>query len=39
MPTRSAQAEQVTPLYGAVDVKTLQAAVTQARAGTFQGTE
>lgn len=39
MPIHNAQAEQVTPLYGAVDAKTLQAAVTHARAGTFQGTE
>ncbi|WP_442983925.1 DsbA family protein [Serratia marcescens] len=33
MPTRDARAEQVTPLYGAVDVKALQAAVAQAKAG------
>lgn len=33
MPTRDARADQVTPLYGAVDVKALQAAVAQAKAG------
>ncbi|MEL5558507.1 DsbA family protein [Serratia ureilytica] len=33
MPTFEARAEQVTPLYGAVDVKALQAAVVQAKAG------
>ncbi|MGP3122694.1 DsbA family protein [Serratia nevei] len=31
MPTRDARADQVTPLYGAVDVKALQAAVEQAK--------
>ncbi|WP_164141837.1 DsbA family protein [Serratia marcescens] len=31
MPTRDARADQVTPLYGAVDVKALQAAVAQAK--------
>lgn len=39
MPTRDARAEQVTPLYGAVDVKALQAAIAQAKAGTLQATE
>ncbi|HAT4519005.1 TPA: DsbA family protein [Serratia marcescens] len=33
MPTRDARADQVTPLYGVVDVKALQAAVAQAKAG------
>ncbi|HED2503873.1 TPA: DsbA family protein [Serratia marcescens] len=33
MPTRDARADQVTPLYGAVDVTALRAAVTQAKAG------
>lgn len=33
MPTRDARADQVTPLYGAVDVKALQSAVAQAKAG------
>ncbi len=31
MPTRDARADQVTPLYGAVDVKALKAAVAQAK--------
>ncbi|WP_337048235.1 DsbA family protein [Serratia liquefaciens] len=33
MPTHNARPEQVTPLYGAVDVKALQAAVMQAKQG------